>query len=282
MCIAIFKPKDKILNKEILETCSKNNPDGIGFSYIDKDKMYIKKFMKFEDFYAEYKKVETKSNMLIHFRIATHGKVELDNCHPFWLNNRMSLIHNGIISGYGDRTTKSDTRDFIDKVIGNISWKMWKNPSFRELVGNAIGYSKLVILDITGDYFIINESKGKWDDGVWYSNDSYKPKQVTYISNYTYTNNKTNQTSFWDMYGEEDYDTWYKKTQSKTPSKEKEVNTTALADDNIIYKCKDCGAEIIEDYDVDDVICNVCKSTNLQDVGIIYRNEKYYYEDIKA
>ena len=212
MCIAILKPKDKIINEEILKTCSENNPDGMGFAYIDNDTLYIKKYMKFDDFIKDYKEVETKSNMLIHFRIATHGAVELDNCHPFFLNHRMALIHNGIISGYGDKKEKSDTRDFIDRVIGNISWKLMKNPSYRELISKAIGYSKLAILDITGDYWIINEDNGYWTDGVWYSNKSYEPKkQVEYVKYPTSTKND-NQSKLWDMYGDEDYDTWWGRT----------------------------------------------------------------------
>lgn len=176
MCIAIVKPKNKIIPREVLQTCAEANPDGMGFAFCKDDKVYICKWVDdFDKFYEYYSKVETTSNMLIHFRIATHGEVCKDNCHPFKLNNRMALVHNGIISGYGSKTDNvSDTRDFIDKVIGKISYKQWYNPAFRELVGKVIGYSKLGILDKTGRYFIVNEQKGVWDDGVWYSNSSYK------------------------------------------------------------------------------------------------------------
>lgn len=283
MCIAIFKPKDKIISEEILKTCSENNPDGMGFAYIDNDTLYIKKYMKFNDFIKDYKEVETKSNMLIHFRIATHGTVELDNCHPFFLNHRMALIHNGIISGYGDKKEKSDTRDFIDRVIGNISWKLMKNPSYRELISKAIGYSKLAILDITGDYWIINEDNGYWTDGVWYSNKSYEPKkQVEYVKCPSSTKND-NQSKLWDMYGEEDYDEWWERVygnKSNDNKKKVDNSSSTLDEDKIIYKCKACGAEFVEHYDVDDVLCEVCHSSNVEDVGIVYRNEKYYYEDL--
>lgn len=280
MCIAILKPKDKILTKETLETCCKNNPDGMGFAYIDGGTMYIKKYMKFNDFYKDYKKVETKSNMLIHFRIATHGKVEIDNCHPFWLNHRMALIHNGIIPGYGEQNVKSDTRDFIDKVIGKISWKLMKNPSYRELIGKAIGYSKLAILDITGDYWIINEKDGYWNDGVWFSNKSYEPKkQVTYTS-YPIKETKTKQTKMWDMYGEESYDEWWDRVWNNNDKKDIDVDND-LSDNKGIYKCKECGKEFISSWDIDDVQCDVCKSKDVEDIGFTYRDEKYYYQDIK-
>lgn len=283
MCIAILKPKGTAISKETLKTCSEANPDGMGFAYIDGDTMYIKKYMKFDDFYKDFEQVQDKSTMLIHFRIATHGAVELENCHPFWLNHRMALIHNGIITGYGDKKDKSDTRDFIDKVIGNISWKEWKNPSYRELVGKAIGYSKLAILDITGNYYIINEDKGYWDNGIWYSNKSYEPKKsVTYTTYPSSTTSDTNS-KVWDMYGDEDYDSWWERTYGKNakeqPSKKYDSSTSSLENEKMIYKCKCCGAEFTEDYENDEPICNVCKSGNVEDIGFTYRKEKYYYED---
>ena len=268
MCIAILKPKGVSISKEILETCHNNNKDGMGFSYIDGDKMYIKKFMKFDEFYKEFEKVQDKSTMLIHFRIATHGKVEVKNCHPFWLNHRMALIHNGVISGYGDKNSKTDTQDFIDKVIGNISWKEWKNPCYRELVGKAIGYSKLAILDITGNYYIINENLGEWSDGIWYSNQSYKPKQTTsYVVNRDY--------NAWDMYSEESYDDWYKKWKEKNSKKS---DSSAYLDGDVVYRCEKCKNEFVKGYEVENVCCDKCNSDDVKDVGFIYHNEIYYYD----
>lgn len=230
MCIAIVKPKDKVIPKEVLQTCCENNPDGMGFAFCKDDNIYIRKYLKdFEKFYKDYSKVETTSPMLIHFRIATHGGINVENCHPFILNSHMALIHNGIISGYGDKEKKSDTRDFIDRVIGNISHKQWKNASFRELVGNAIGYSKFGILDRQGNIYIINESKGYWTDGVWYSNKSYEAKKVIT----TTTQKKEDDTTSYD---------WYKKTKYKSHFKCEHCNKTFLVDGYAYYsKCPHCG-----------------------------------------
>lgn len=257
MCIAILKTKDALITKETLKTCYDNNKDGCGFAYCDEGKIYIKKFMSFDRFYEEYSKVHNKSNMLIHFRIATHGGVNLDNCHPFKLNDRMALIHNGIISGYGNKTDKSDTRDFIDKVIGNISWKMWKNPSFVQLVGEAIGNSKFCILDIEGGYYIVNENKGEWVDGVWYSNSSYKPRTVykttikkDYKKDYSYNYNS--------WYGYDDYDDYY----------------------DLVYRCQDCGEEFTKQYrGALCTACPKCHKYNTVDVGWKQDGLIYYYTD---
>jgi hypothetical protein len=45
----------------------------------------------------------------------------------------------------------------------------------KDLIESRIGYSKLIFLDRHGNHNIFNEHKGVWDDGVWYSNTSYKP-----------------------------------------------------------------------------------------------------------
>ena len=54
MCIAILKPKDKYLDKKILQICSDNNKDGCGFAYINNGKIYIKKYLLFEDFWKDF------------------------------------------------------------------------------------------------------------------------------------------------------------------------------------------------------------------------------------
>lgn len=246
MCIAIVKPKDKTIPKARLKICSEANPDGMGFAFCKDGNIYIRKYLDdFEKFYKDYSKVEKTSTMLIHFRIATHGEINVENCHPFKLNNHMALIHNGVISGYGDKEKKSDTRDFIDKVIGNISHKQWRNPAFRELVGDAIGYSKFGILDTVGNYYIINEDRGYWTDGVWYSNKSYEEKKpITKTETTTYTTYN-----------------WYKEKKYKS-----------------IFKCDKCGKEFMVDGYSYWSQCPHCKSYSADNIGYQMDGKDYRYE----
>ena len=89
MCIAIYKPSDKELTKETLETCFNANPDGAGFAYINTDyvghkKIKIKKTLDFEDFYQKYERalsLAPESPFLIHFRIKTHGDRDWETLH---------------------------------------------------------------------------------------------------------------------------------------------------------------------------------------------------------
>ena len=51
MCIAIYKPSDKILSQETLNECYDSNPDGAGFMYAQDKKLHIEKgFFSYDSF----------------------------------------------------------------------------------------------------------------------------------------------------------------------------------------------------------------------------------------
>ena len=189
MCIAIMKSENKKISKTTLQRCYDSNPDGAGFMFAANKELTVKKgYFTFKEFYKEYKPHENKQ-VLLHFRIKTHGPIDKNNCHPFLVNSGLGFIHNGIISGYGNNK-KSDTIEFNEAILQKIVAKHGNNSLFDdpmvELIENVIGYSKLVFLDRHGNYKIMNEDKGSWDNGIWYSNSSYKkPEPVQYmIPNY--------------------------------------------------------------------------------------------------
>jgi hypothetical protein len=178
MCIAIYKPADKILSEATLKECYDANPDGAGFMYAQNKKLHIEKgFFSYDSFYNAFKQHEHKQ-AVIHFRIKTHGKIDTTNCHPFAVNNSIGFVHNGIINGFGD-ANHSDTIGFNNAILQPLVHKWGNLALFQDpiinLIEGRIGYSKLVFLDRHGNHKIMNEGKGVWDDGVWYSNNSYKP-----------------------------------------------------------------------------------------------------------
>lgn len=178
MCIAIYKPEGKIIPYATLKECYDANPDGAGFMYAEDKQLHIQKgFFTLQDFYKEYVKHQDKKAVL-HFRIKTHGKIDTTNCHPFAVNPALGFVHNGIISGFGD-ADHSDTIGFNHGVLQPLVHK-WGNLALfqdpmKDLIESRIGYSKLIFLDRHGNHNILNEAKGIWDDGIWYSNNSYKP-----------------------------------------------------------------------------------------------------------
>ena len=199
MCIAIMKSENKKISKTTLQRCYESNPDGAGFMFASDKKLTVKKgYFTFKEFYKEYKPHENKQ-VLLHFRIKTHGPIDKNNCHPFLVNSGLGFIHNGIISGYGDNK-QSDTIDFNKSILQKIVAKhgnmgLFDDPMV-ELIENVIGYSKLVFLDRHGNYRIMNEDKGHWNNGVWYSNNSYKkPEPVTYTGYQAWDKQDTHRTS---------------------------------------------------------------------------------------
>ena len=178
MCIAILKPQGKQIKKSTLKECFISNPDGSGFMFNQDNSLHIfKGYMTFEEFWASYNTQDTASkNTLIHFRIKTHVIISKENCHPFIISEEIGFIHNGIID-IDTKPLESDTMAFnreVLKKMPNIK-TLIHNQSFQELLSFRIDGSKLVFLDNTGNYAIINEDLGLWDNDIWFSNDSYKP-----------------------------------------------------------------------------------------------------------
>jgi predicted glutamine amidotransferase len=249
MCIILYKPSGKKLpNKQVLETCFKNNPDGAGFMFSHKGQVHIKKgfmdFSSFEENLTDTLKYidEIKTPMVLHFRITTQGGVNQACTHPFPLSKNMSdlrqlqctanigVAHNGIISltseygggyyGYGSVQKKvidySDTMKFITDYLSLIikSPKYYKDDDTLELIERLVD-SKLAILDSYGHCELIGNFIK--DDGIYYSNDSYKPRVYKYT---TKTSKKKNKKAYddytifdenddvygWGNYGYNDYD----------------------------------------------------------------------------
>lgn len=182
MCIAIAKPIGKIISDSILKTCFDNNNDGAGFACYNTDgSLFVYKTMSYTDFITKFHEmdelVRDTSPFIIHFRIRTHGTTDTFNCHPFIIDNQTAFIHNGIIRGMPDCPDKkrNDTQMFNDSILKYLPKKWWKNKAIEYLITEAIGASKLCLLNTKdSDIWIINESKGEWADGIWYSNSSYK------------------------------------------------------------------------------------------------------------
>jgi len=80
------------------------NPDSEGAFF---GKRTVKSLYKID--FTKYSEEIEKSKMIVtHQRLATHGDISEENCHPFKINNCYSLVHNGIISFAGN-TDQSDS-----------------------------------------------------------------------------------------------------------------------------------------------------------------------------
>src|SRR6266404_1990857 len=133
MCIAIYRNKDSVLTKKLLKSCHRNNPDSWGFSTPDdkNQSMIVQRGLSgFREFWKEFREVQKDKPMLIHFRIATSGEIDKHNCHPFLIDNKHALIHNGNIERKLDILPDkiSDTNLFIEKILRPI----FTHPKFKK------------------------------------------------------------------------------------------------------------------------------------------------------
>jgi len=137
----------------------------------------FKGYFGFRKFWWSFRLVDQevghKTGIIIHFRIATSGLIDVNNCHPFEVNNQVAFAHNGIIN-IESTEIKSDTVIFRDEILSKLPVDFMKNSAILELIGGYAKNSKLIFLNTSGDVIIMGEKEGVWDDGIWYSNNSYK------------------------------------------------------------------------------------------------------------
>lgn len=163
------------------------NKDGGGFAFIENGNIVVEKgFCKFENFYGAIKEREHMA-LLIHCRIASHGPVNEENCHPFVFKPENSpyqfvMAHNGMLEW---RSTQkfSDTHCFCEDAL----WPtLEKYPDFLEtpigllFLQRTIGSrNKMVIIRFeketnTFSTYYINKDSGNMFAGCWFSNWSWK------------------------------------------------------------------------------------------------------------
>ena len=240
----------KMLPKKKLQNCWNNNDDGAGMLYIQDGQLQVEKFPNtggdsFTQFFDRYTAVKTSPSgelpMLLHFRIATHGMSD-EYLHPFLVTERLGLIHNGVISGFGTKD-KSDTAEFAQLVgtIPAVDINTLDVPFIEDSIFSYLGSSnKVVFMDNTGDYRIFNEQLGEWIGGNWFSNDSHS-RAVRYYGS-TAVTGSSKYTFDWD----DDYDEIKAWNESYGVSSYQELDDIAFdtkAPTQGTYDCPVCKAE---------------------------------------
>jgi glutamine amidotransferase len=302
MCIAILSPKGTQLSKESLSNCWLNNYNGAGFMYNDDNNVMrvVKELKDFEKFYKKYENIRKKfpnSTMLIHFRISTHGIINKANCHPFKVNNALGFIHNGVIHDVEEDDKYSDTNMFnrtVLRKIPGLNVNLLNSKGMKKLVGELIGRSKLVFMDNENNYSIIlgstNDNKGHWgDDGVWYSNSSYKEVKDTIDFGGKSVSRGSLGSSYGSSYGtgyRSRYygnDNWGSSTYEEKPS--------AYNSQDYLYKvsdgtctCTDCGIPLLngELTSIFDECLECVSASEARDIRKSATDDNYILTDCKG
>ena len=208
MCIIAIKPKGvKFPKIETLKTMFEYNPDGFAIVYSEGgEPPRIHRTMSSEVALATYKKIVDKcdaddTNLFIHARIATHGTINISNCHG-WRDIKTGMVfaHNGIL----DVKAKDDLTD-SETFFRYIFMPIYRNGGWdfaNEAISAFIGTSKFVFMDKKGNMFYA----GKYikDNGMMYSNNTY----IDYSKTYYPSSYKSAFDDYYDW--DEDYEEAYK------------------------------------------------------------------------
>ena len=194
MCIIAQIPAGSKIDENTLNQMWSSNPDGGGIAYIEDGKVKTYKSMKLKKFRSNFFRILDEfgdSDILVHTRIATHGSVCIPNVHPFPIMQdgkeleNLVFAHNGILPSPFIPPAKLDISDtrYINEVLfnGTDFDSVLDDSRWREMIGDIIGYNKLVFLSANPAHkqesYVINAHLGEYDGKVWYSNSSYcKPK----------------------------------------------------------------------------------------------------------
>jgi glutamine amidotransferase len=209
MCLLILAKGGSTPSKKSLRRAGKANPDGFGFAIIGNDKIHTYKSMDLEETIGNFYDMRErypKGHAIFHLRITTHGVTNIDNCHPFQVNDDLVMGHNGMLP-IKEENGKSDTHLFATEWLPEFDMsELLDTPDgIAELSKFATG-SKLAFLNtgsqLAKPFYIINEHLGHWKDGVWYSNSSYKETvwYPSYNSYSTYNPTKTTTMSDYEKY----------------------------------------------------------------------------------
>jgi len=204
MCIIAVQTKGNFISKKTLRNCWDNNGDGAGIMYVDNGKIVVKKELYNFDKFMQYKRDADKvgGNIVLHFRISTSAGINLANIHPFKVNSEVHFCHNGILDIEVPFDSQiNDTQIFNNNILRNLPKGFQYNHAIMQLIELSIGdRNKFVMLDVLGNYFIINENAGKWDNGNWFSNTSYSYSYSNTITSNYYAKGKYTKYSndFWE------------------------------------------------------------------------------------
>jgi predicted glutamine amidotransferase len=195
MCVIAVKPqKVKMFSESLIEDMWDRNPDGAGFMYTLKKRVYIEKgFMTqkelsnaiagLEKRIKKYDLTLKDLSLIMHFRITTHGGTNRGNTHPYPVHYKseflqaldmytsLGVAHNGIIHSVTPKQNESDTIEYIRSILVPLykaDKLFYQKDNFVELIQNTIDGSKLAFLDTHGEITMV----GAFDkvDGCYFSN----------------------------------------------------------------------------------------------------------------
>lgn len=180
MCLLVKVAPNTDFPREWFDDCYSSNPDGIGIAYVDptKKRVVVRKALpaSAKAAYNFWRKNAPRNvEYALHWRMRTHGAVDIDRVHPYHAGNGLYLMHNGVLSCVADdpHRIKSDTQIYAEEFGAGLGTAVF-NPTVQRLIGKQIGSSnRFIFLHADHGMAVINESTGVTTErfpGCWFSN----------------------------------------------------------------------------------------------------------------
>lgn len=235
MCILIHHPKDACFTSAQLADFYTKNSDGFGAIVKKGNTVEVVKSIgslaEIEDLYYDQVAMH---EAVIHFRMKTHGEIDIANCHPYEVVPGIWMAHNGVLrTGNAADPKMSDTWHYIQdylKPMLEAHPELMNNAGFIKLVGDHIGSNnKFALMNQAGDVAIVNRTSGYefWDLNddkltVWYSNTyAFDPYEHGFLERPKYEAKghyygSSPTWSLWNKFDEEERQGTLGTTESKT------------------------------------------------------------------
>lgn len=187
MCLLVYKQPNVTIPLASAVRGGTTNSDGFGLAYHDGTRWQLHHTMDLLE-HCRVLPTITAYPALVHYRLATHGTVSLDNCHPFLVGapddpNAFVVAHNGMFSNLPRDAQRSDTKLMVDHVFKHLR-PGWADDAvlcgqLSQLFGS---FNKVAVLFADGTRVLFGEQHGHWEpnedetlkQGVWYSNAGYR------------------------------------------------------------------------------------------------------------
>lgn len=159
----------------LIEDVYASNSDGLGAMYVTaKGQIKVIKVLpkSAEDAKAVIAALPNDNRELaLHWRMRTHGHINVDQVHPYRINDASWLMHNGILAtGNKADETKSDTWHFAKDYLAHMPPDALHSEGVLNMLADYIGNNRFAILSVDGRLSVVNREQGIEHDGVWYSN----------------------------------------------------------------------------------------------------------------
>lgn len=176
MCLIVHKPAGVRIPHELLRAAARLNADGWGLMGHDAQgrRLFERHSQLDIEALLEAEERVAPAEVALHLRRRTRGRVDLDNTHPFEVDEGVYLMHNGTLNFDDGAAGESDTRSFAELVLRPLSRRysglLVDREFLRLLELSMTPQNKAVLYDFRRRRFdILNHAQGAAFEGLWLS-----------------------------------------------------------------------------------------------------------------